>query len=192
MLFMLYKNHAARRVVNSLVIGLSPLVAAMPGCDRRNDTAAASSSGQTQREPNRGIGVAGAATIPLGQGAAGAVAFIDPPDAEIGREIYVQSCATCHGFQAQGLPHQGLPLRTSPFVAAHSDQDLIAFIKAGRSVKDPANTSGVAMPPRGNNPGLNDARLADVVAYLRQVQQEARADAQANSATADTGGAAIK
>jgi mono/diheme cytochrome c family protein len=98
------------------------------------------------------------------------------PDAEVGREVFVQTCATCHGFQAQGLPHQGAALRTSPFVASKTDKDLIAFIRKGRLAKDPANKSGAAMPPSGNNAALSDARLADVVAYLRQVQEEAKAE----------------
>src|SRR4051812_13816596 len=77
---------------------------------------------------------------------------LDPPDAEVGQQVFVQTCATCHGFQAQGLPHQGAPLRTSPFIASHDDRALIEFIKQGRPAKDSSNASGVAMPPRGNNP----------------------------------------
>jgi cytochrome c1 len=40
------------------------------------------------------------------------------------------------------------------------------------------------MPPSGNNPSLSDARLADVVAYLRQVQEEQKAEATAESTPA--------
>jgi len=103
---------------------------------------------------------------------------VDPPDAEVGQQVFIQTCATCHGFQAQGLPHQGAPLRTSPFIASHDDQALIEFIKQGRPAKDPSNASGVAMPSRGNKPAISDARLADVVAFLRQVQAEAKAESQ--------------
>jgi mono/diheme cytochrome c family protein len=102
----------------------------------------------------------------------------DPPDAEVGQQVFIATCATCHGFQAQGLPHQGAPLRTSTFIASHDDRALIEFIKQGRPAKDPGNASGVAMPPRGNNPAISDARLADVVAFLRQVQAEAKAESQ--------------
>jgi mono/diheme cytochrome c family protein len=98
--------------------------------------------------------------------------------------VFVQTCATCHGFQAQGLPHNGAALRTSPFIAGQSDKNLISFIRAGRRAKDPTNKSGVAMPPSGNNPSLSDARLADVVAYLRQVQEEQKAEATAESTPA--------
>jgi disulfide bond formation protein DsbB len=110
------------------------------------------------------------------------VAAIETPDAEIGQQVFVVTCASCHGFQAQGLPHQGAPLRSSAFVASHDDQSLIEFIKRGRPAKDPANTSGVPMPPRGNNPALSDARVADVVAFLRQVQAEAKNDGQPTAA----------
>jgi mono/diheme cytochrome c family protein len=102
---------------------------------------------------------------------------VDPPDPEVGQQVFLHSCATCHGFRAQGLPHQGVPLRTSVYVAQHDDAALVAFIKKGRPAQDPSNASGQPMPPRGNNPALSDERLADVVAYLRQVQAEAKADA---------------
>jgi mono/diheme cytochrome c family protein len=167
--------------VISITVGIAWLGAGA-GCDqKREQTSSASSS---------------PAIHPTGIVTASAVGPAevadDAPDPEVGREVFIQTCATCHGFQAQGLPHQGAPLRSSSFVASHSDKDLITFIKSGRPAKDPTNISGVAMPPRGNNPALSDARLADVVAYLRQVQEEAKSDATGPTASTDTDAAAIK
>jgi mono/diheme cytochrome c family protein len=104
------------------------------------------------------------------------------PDPDMGREIFLQGCVTCHGANAQGLPHQGASLRTSTFIASHSDKELIEFIKKGRAANDPTNRSGVTMPPDGNIPGLTDDRLADVVAYLRQVQREAKEETASKTA----------
>jgi disulfide bond formation protein DsbB len=159
--------------------------ATMTGCDRSHDST--STSGATPSKATATV------TPTNATGADSAVADADAPDPEVGHQVFVQTCATCHGFQAQGLPHNGAPLRTSKFVATHNDQELVDFIKKGRPINDPVNTSGVAMPPRGNNPALSDARLADVVAWLRQVQAEAKADAEnavsPTAATASTGGA---
>ncbi|WP_448601203.1 hypothetical protein [Thermoflexus hugenholtzii] len=41
------------------------------------------------------------------------------------------------------------------------------FIKKGRPATDPANTTGVDMPPKGGNPALTDQDLADIIAFLR-------------------------
>lgn len=84
-----------------------------------------------------------------------------------GRKVFLGTCATCHGKDARGLPKQGRDLHASPFVAEKTDEELVAFVKTGRRVSDPLNTSGVDMPPRGGDPALTDADLARVVAYLR-------------------------
>jgi disulfide bond formation protein DsbB len=156
-------------------------VAVVIGCDRREGTSSTGGGASaTASQDHSAVAVAtpGAQDTTADAGAA------DAPDPEVGRQVFAQTCASCHGFQAQGLPHQGAPLRTSAFVATHSDADLIAFIKKGRPAKDPTNNSGVAMPPRGNNPALSDARLADIVSWLRQVQAEAKADAASSGASA--------
>jgi disulfide bond formation protein DsbB len=182
-------------VFHERILGCGAILVALTiiGCGRSDDGGRSSSSGASPKA---------AATVAPGNNGAGAdaaVADADAPDPEVGHQVFVQTCATCHGFQAQGLPHNGAPLRTSKFVAAHSDQELIDFIKKGRPINDPVNTSGVAMPPRGNNPALSDARLADVVAWLRQVQAEAKADtadtadsaSTPTAATASTGAAGV-
>jgi mono/diheme cytochrome c family protein len=171
------KNHSLR-FVSFKSLGTACLLAttaALTGCDRKNAEGSitpsipVSSFSTTLNADQSAAAATQASAVENGNSD-----YV--PDAEIGREVFVQTCATCHGFQAQGLPHQGAALRTSSFVASKSDKDLIAFIRKGRLAKDPANKSGAAMPPSGNNPALSDARLADVVTYLRQVQEEAKAE----------------
>ncbi len=105
-------------------------------------------------------------------------------DAAKGQVLYMQSCTSCHGQNAQGLPHMGVNLRTSKFVAETSDRKLAAFIKTGRRPMDPKNTTGLLMPPRGGNLALDDDGLADIVAFLRILQKEQSAhDATSTPAT---------
>ena len=100
----------------------------------------------------------------------GAVAMA--PDPENGRSLFSQTCTSCHGAQAQGLPHQGVDLRVSRFIAELDDSQLVKFLKTGRQPRDPRSARGLLMPPRGGNPSLVDMELTDIVAFLRQVQKE--------------------
>ena len=97
---------------------------------------------------------------------------IDPMAAAHGQQLYMKSCAVCHGQQAQGMPHQGIDLRSSKMIAAGSDAEVVEFIRAGRLPNDPKSVTGLYMPPKGGNTTLGDEHLADIVAYLRTVQQQ--------------------
>jgi disulfide bond formation protein DsbB len=77
----------------------------------------------------------------------------------------------CHGDNGKGIPNLGKDLTTSEFVAGQTDRQLIDFIKRGRMPGDPANTTGMPMPPNGGNAGLSDQDLANVVAYIRSLRQ---------------------
>jgi disulfide bond formation protein DsbB len=90
-----------------------------------------------------------------------------------GRTQYLQSCATCHGQQGQGMPHQAPDLRGSGFIARRTDQQLAAFIKAGRLPNDPQSVMRLYMPPLGGNLALKDQDVAQIIAYLRTLQAEA-------------------
>lgn len=90
-------------------------------------------------------------------------------DVEDGRQLYLGSCAACHGTGGQGMPNQGPDLRGSAFVAGSTDHQLQAFLAAGRSAADPQNKSGLPMPPRGGNPSLSDRHLGQIAKYLRTV-----------------------
>lgn len=92
-------------------------------------------------------------------------------DAAAGQPLFATSCAACHGPDGRGVPNVGKDLVASDFVAAQSDAELLAFIKVGRDSSHPDNTTGIAMPPKGGNPALTDAQIADIVAWLRTVAE---------------------
>ena len=92
-------------------------------------------------------------------------------DVTRGKTLFTQSCASCHGADAKGLPGLGKDMTTSEFIKSQSDAQLLAFIKQGRPASDPANTTKVDMPPKGGNPALTDAQIMDIIAYLRTLQQ---------------------
>ena len=85
---------------------------------------------------------------------------------ERGAVVYT-TCAGCHGASGEGIPGHGVNLAGSAFVQEMSDEELLEFVKAGRSADDPSSLSGVEMPPLGGNPSLSDSDLYDVVAFIR-------------------------
>jgi len=89
-----------------------------------------------------------------------------------GQEFYEETCAGCHGFQAEGVTGLGLPLTNSPLVLYASDEDLLAFIREGRAADHPDNVVGVSMPPSGGRPDWTDEELLNIIAYLRQLRDE--------------------
>jgi cytochrome c5 len=89
-----------------------------------------------------------------------------------GKEKFTATCSACHGPAGEGIPGLGKDMKTSQFIANKTDQDLVEFIKIGRDLSDPLNTTGVAMPPKGGNPALNDDDLYDIVSYIRTLQLE--------------------
>ena len=91
-------------------------------------------------------------------------------DAGEGKSLYTTACSACHGPNGEGVAGLGKPFTTSEFVKDSSDDDLLTFIKKGRSTGDPANTTGVDMPPKGGNPALSDDDLRDIVAFVRALQ----------------------
>ena len=92
-------------------------------------------------------------------------------DAAAGKTKFEGTCSTCHGMDAKGLPNLGKDLTTSTFAKGLSDQDLVAFLLKGRPSSDPANTTGIDMPPKGGNPALSEKDLYDIVAYVRTLEK---------------------
>lgn len=92
------------------------------------------------------------------------------PDLENGRGVWTATCASCHGASGEGVTGQGKDVRGVAFVTSRSDDDLLAFLKIGRRADDPANTTGVMMPPRGGNPLLTDHDLLDVIRHVRSFE----------------------
>ena len=87
-----------------------------------------------------------------------------------GQQLAGESCSACHGQNFEGVTGLGPALADSGFIRDYTDDELIDFIKEGRSMDDPDNETGVAMPPYGGNPRLTDDDLADIVLFLRTLQ----------------------
>lgn len=88
-------------------------------------------------------------------------------DVTHGQQLYLQSCAACHGESGEGVANLGNSLAASPLVQEGADADILAMIRAGRDVNAADNQSGLAMPPSGGRPDLSDADLLAIVAFLR-------------------------
>lgn len=97
-------------------------------------------------------------------------AFIpDPQRVRSGESVFQTVCSACHGFSAQGVSGLGPSMIENTFIDAQSNQELLAFIIAGRASDHPDNMSGVAMPARGGNPSLGDNDLLNVIHYVRSL-----------------------
>lgn len=90
-------------------------------------------------------------------------------DPVAGEALFNQVCIACHGPGGAGIEGLGLPFTTSDFIPSQSDAELLEFIKQGRPVGHPDNTTGVDMPPKGGNPALTDEQILDIIAYIRAV-----------------------
>jgi len=113
-----------------------------------------------------------------------------PPDAALGQVVYASNCTSCHGPRGHGMPRQGVNLRQSRFIADHTDAQLLAFLRHGRQAGDPGSVMGLMMPARGGNRSLDDAALADIVAFLRDLQEDEKHESlAAATATSHSDGA---
>lgn len=92
-------------------------------------------------------------------------------DPVAGKTQFDTVCIACHGPGGVGVTGLGKPFTTSEFLLTVNDQELLDFIKTGRPISDPANTTGVDMPPKGGNPALTDAQLLDIIAYIRTLHE---------------------
>ena len=88
----------------------------------------------------------------------------------LGQEKFI-SCVGCHGLDGTGLPGLGKDIVSSTFAQELNDDELLTFIKTGRSASDPLNTTGLDMPPKGGNEDLSDADIRAIVAWLRSIQK---------------------
>jgi disulfide bond formation protein DsbB len=92
----------------------------------------------------------------------------DPTAVSQGEQLFVQ-CAACHGPNGRGLPNLGKDLVASEFAAGLTDDELMAFVKTGRPIWDPLNTTGIDMPGKGGNPALTDDDIMAIIAYIRSL-----------------------
>jgi disulfide bond formation protein DsbB len=93
-------------------------------------------------------------------------------DAAKGKTVFEGTCSSCHGPDAKGLPGLGKDLTTSEWVSTQTDAQLLKFVKTGRPAADKLNTTGIDMPPKGGNPALTDADIANVIAFVRSIHQK--------------------
>jgi mono/diheme cytochrome c family protein len=126
---------------------------------------------------------AAAPTAGVSTPAVAATIAIDPQAVARGKKAYI-SCMACHGKDAKGVKNMGKDLVDSRFVASLSDAALLEFIKKGRGPTDPANTTKIAMPPKGGNPALKDAQIQDIVSYIRSLNPAAKVTVSAAAAPA--------
>ncbi len=92
-------------------------------------------------------------------------------DPVAGEAKYNEVCIACHGVAGAGVEGLGKPFTTSDFVPSQTDDELLAFIKTGRPISHPDNTTGVDMPPKGGNPALTDEQIMDIIAYIRALHE---------------------
>ena len=90
----------------------------------------------------------------------------DAAPAVAGEQAFIGTCSSCHGPDALGLPGLGKDLTTSTFFEGMDEEMFMEFIKVGRSTSDPANTTGVDMPPKGGNPALSDEDIVNIRAFI--------------------------
>jgi disulfide bond formation protein DsbB len=97
-------------------------------------------------------------------------AAVDPiATAPDGKALFMRTCVACHGMDAKGLPGLGKDMTTSAFIHSTGDEALVEFIKKGRAIDDPTNTTGVPMPPYGANPTLTDAEILAIIEFIRSL-----------------------
>ncbi len=89
-----------------------------------------------------------------------------------GAILYQQACAACHGAQLEGVDGLGNTLAPSAFVTERSDEEMLTFIRAGRGLDDPDNTSGLVMPESGGRPDLNDFEMLAIIQHIRAEQPD--------------------
>lgn len=118
-----------------------------------------------------GGGGGDSAPAPAEQPAAQQEIALPTGDAAQGQELFATSCAACHGPAGEGVQGLGKDMTTSDFIAGLSDEELLNFVKKGRSVSDELNTTGLDMPPKGGNPALTDEQLLHIIAYVRSIQK---------------------
>lgn len=91
-------------------------------------------------------------------------------DIAAGHALFSITCASCHGANGEGVAGLGNNLQANAFIAAQTDDELLAFIREGRDVASPENTTGLVMPASGGNPNLTDSELQAIILYLRGIQ----------------------
>ncbi len=88
-----------------------------------------------------------------------------------GKVIYNKTCLACHGEGGVGVENLGKNWIVSEFIKNSSDAELLAFIRAGRTIDDPMSAGNAPMPPSGGDPTLTDEDLNNVIVYMRSLHE---------------------
>ena len=84
-------------------------------------------------------------------------------DIAAGQEVFSQTCVACHGANGKGAIPGVADFTDKDGSLSKPDAELIKNVTEG--FQSPG--SFMAMPPKGGNPGLTEADIAAVIAYLR-------------------------
>ncbi|MDF1808496.1 MAG: cytochrome c [Phycisphaerales bacterium] len=87
-----------------------------------------------------------------------------------GKVVYNKTCLACHGENGVGVENLGKNWVVSEFIRESSDQELLEFIRAGRTIDDPMSAGNAPMPPSGGDPTLTDDELRNVIVFMRSLQ----------------------
>lgn len=93
-----------------------------------------------------------------------------PLSIEEGQVLFNISCAGCHGLQGEGIEGIAVTLAESEFVDAHTDFELLEFVREGRPATHPDSLIGRPMPPSGGNPTLTDSQILAIIQYVRTLE----------------------
>ncbi len=104
-----------------------------------------------------------------------------------GKGLFQNACAACHMADGTGVQGLGKNLTKSWFVASLDDAQLVSFVGVGRAADEPLNTTRVPMPPKGGHDELTESDIADIVAYVRGLQDPRRMPALPETAVAAAG-----
>lgn len=83
-----------------------------------------------------------------------------------GENQFSAVCSACHGADATGVQGLGLDLVASNLVASSTPEQLVDFLKAGRSATDETSVTGMAMPAFNWMP---DQQLTDIATFLKSL-----------------------
>lgn len=107
------------------------------------------------------------ADVTPGPQEAAAHADHDAATLALGDRLYRESCAACHGLNAEGVENLGNQLRGAEYFNSKTDAELLAVVREGRDLTHPENTTGLVMPPSGGRPDLSDEELLAIIAFVR-------------------------
>lgn len=87
-------------------------------------------------------------------------------DMEVGRRMYLASCAGCHGMEGEGIPNVSPALHGNAIIAMDSPRDTIDVVLNGIPTERFTGYKRMyAMPPFAHR--LSDEEVADLVTWVR-------------------------